>query len=176
MVVAKILTGILMLVAGQKFIWFFIGGMGFWAGYDAALAFFFGMPSWQLIGVGFLCGLLGLALAVFLQGAAVVSAGFVAGVYIFFRVWGFFNFGTTTGLWWVFLMASGAMGSVLLAVFFNPALVIISSLIGAMLVVQCVPAGLSLKSLLFALLFITGVLIQSGRLAAWSPKNSIKGR
>lgn len=167
MVITKILTGIILLVAGQKFFWFFTGIVGFLVGSEIALNFFYGLPYWQGIVAGLACGLLGILLAVFLQSVAVISAGFLAGVYIFLGIWDLYKLGITD-FWGIFLVASGFMGSVFMMVFFNPALIVISSFIGAMLIVQNIPVPPFFKLILLGILFIIGMIIQSNQLSAKS--------
>lgn len=163
MAAVKLLIGILMLAAGEQLFWFFICALGFWVGYEAGAYFIFGLPAWQAVAAGLMCGLVGLVLVLFFQGLALLCAGFLAGIYIFTGLWNYFVPAGTSDLWWMLVVISGILGSVFLAIFFNPALVIISSFIGAMFIVQSIHAGAYLKLLLLALLFIIGILIQYKR-------------
>lgn len=155
----NILLGTVLLAAGQKLFWLFVAAVGFWAGFNITPFLFFGASTWQLMFVGLVGGLLGLLSAIFLQGAAIILTGFMAGTYIFFSITRLLGWGGGY-FWWVFLFLNGIMGSVLLTVFFNPALIVITALTGAMLIVQDIPYDSFLKVILLSCLFVLGLFIQ----------------
>ncbi|HPD61514.1 MAG TPA: hypothetical protein PKV48_07140, partial [Thermodesulfobacteriota bacterium] len=62
--------------------------------------------------------------------------------------------------WWLFFVASGITVSVLLAIFFNPVLIVLTSFIGALLIIQAVPFTPEMKILMFVILVASGILVQ----------------
>src|ERR1044072_5051863 len=79
--VISILLGIALLLAGRKLFWLFVGAAGFVAGLQLATQFWQG-PELLAIIMGLVVGVVFAVLAIFLQGAAIGIAGFLAGGYI----------------------------------------------------------------------------------------------
>jgi hypothetical protein len=115
--------------------------------------------------VAILLGLIGAFLAIFLQKVAVAIGGFVVGGYLAAVLCApLIGSGSTSmespAVWLCFLIG-GILGAVLMMVFFNWALIILSSLQGAHLVIQALPALRHHSPILFLILAVIGIVIQA---------------
>jgi uncharacterized membrane protein len=72
-------AGALLLIAGRRLFWLFVGLVGFFAGLRFAPLFLSGRPEHMSWLVAILFGVLGMFLAIVLQRFTVVLAGFLAG-------------------------------------------------------------------------------------------------
>jgi hypothetical protein len=118
-------------------------------------------PAWVTLVIALGVGLLGALLAYFFEKLAIASAGFLVGVFLASRLATIL--GTQVKGWeWLVMLAGGIIGLILMLVIFEWALILLSSLAGALLVVQ----GLNLAGLVAlitgVLLFIVGVVFQAG--------------
>lgn len=159
-VIIQILLGISVLFLGRKLFWLFVGVTGFIAGALLAELLFRGGSGWLVFIVALACGVLGALLAVVLQRLAIAFSGFLAGGYIsvvLVRHWGWI---THAHPWGPFVIG-GIIGAILLSIIFDPALIVLSSLVGALLIVQ--PLGMSPAhtALLFVLLAAAGMITQT---------------
>jgi hypothetical protein len=154
-----VLLGVIVLIAGRKLFWLFVGAAGFVVGIAVAQRFFGDQPELVLLGIALVTGILGALLAVFLQRLAVGLAGFVAGGYALMVLVDALNlhFGTA-GLWF---LVGGFIGAVLMVALFDWALIILSAVGGAGMVINGLGGVFDLGRLwtvlLFVLLFIIGL-------------------
>ena len=79
MIFFRLILGILMLTAGNRLFWLFLGAVGFISGFDLAEKVMQSQPRDIIIIVALVAGLMGALLAVFLQKIAVLAGGFIAG-------------------------------------------------------------------------------------------------
>ncbi len=159
--IINILTGILFLLVGQRLYWLFIAGLGFLFGFEFSTAFFFGYAHWQKLVISLIFGLLGLVSALFLQGLAIILTGFITGGYLFLNLWKFM--GWEIGWWWILFFISGVVTSILLANFFNPVLILLTSFIGTLLIIQFFPLIPVMKIIFFIAIFAIGIFVQSNQ-------------
>ena len=106
---------------------------------------------------------LGALLALFLQKVAIVLAGFAVGGYLTMVLAAPLLGGTGIqypGAWLCFLIG-GILGAILLFAFFNWALIILSSMHGAQLILRSLVPPHRYFTILFALLAVTGIVIQA---------------
>lgn len=162
MAIVRLLIGGVLLVLGRKLFWFFVGALGFILAFDIATRSLNG-PFWTAILLGAVAGVLGALLAVFLQSVAIWVAGFLAGGYLVFSLMGAFDLG---GGWlpWAGFILGGAVGAGLLGAFFDWALIILTSMSGAWLVMNAIPFEAPLSVLLGIVIFFAGVGVQAGAL------------
>jgi len=164
MLAGRILAGGLLLVLGRKLFWLFVTILGFTTGLTVASRFFQAQPEWLqlVIGIGF--GIVGAILAYFFQEIAIAVAGFMAGGYIALSLISAFagNPGPNSDAFtWVLFFVGGIIGTVLAFMLFDWALIILSSLAGALLVTEGLKMTGPVGWLIAAGLFILGVIIQS---------------
>lgn len=151
------LIGILILALGRRLFWLFVGGAGFVAGLQAAQYYFGLQPAWAAWAAATLLGFIGALLALFFQTLAIGLGGFAAG--------------STIAAYLAILMklkaiplisaAGGIIGAVLLYAAFDWALIVLSSVAGAAIVVQAGNWNPPTGMLLYAVLTAAGVLVQA---------------
>jgi hypothetical protein len=160
--IINILLGIALLLFGRRLFWLFVGAAGFVAGVQLT------QRAWDLVDplaivVGVVVGILFAILAVFLRAIAIGIAGFLAGGSILLGAAAIF--GLDSGAASVILyLVGGILGAILIGVLFDWALITLSSLAGAALIVQAVDIGPDLARVGFFVLTIAGVLIQGAAL------------
>jgi len=160
MILLRILAGIALLLGGRRLFWLFVGLIGFISGIRLASHFFPGQPEWIIFAVALMAGVLGALLALVLQWLAIGLAGFFGGAYILVSLVHISGWGVTRTDW-LFFFIGGILGTILIIVLFDWALIILSSLAGSGLIVETVHADRWVTILLFIVLFIVGVLVQS---------------
>lgn len=156
-----ILLGITILLAGRRLFWLFVGVVGFVVGISLATQVFKSESELTILAIALIAGVLGGLLAVFLQRLAVEVASFVAGGYaaiIFVDLLGL----TTRISSWVPFLVGGILGAILVAALFDWALIILSSLTGAVMLVQAFKVSHIFGLLVFVVLFALGIGIQAG--------------
>lgn len=154
----NLLLGAALLVAGRKLFWLFIGIVGFITGVQLAARFWDG-PEWTAIVIGIVVGLLFALLAVFIEALAIGIAGFLVGGFVLTTFTNMLGF-TDGLLFWLFFAIGGMVGLLLVMFLFDWALIVLSSLAGASLVVQALFAEGGPGSLVFIGLFLLGLIIQ----------------
>ena len=133
----NILVGIILLTLGRKLFWLFVGFIGFAVGFDYASSVLNLQSQLLLIGLAALTGIVGAVLAVFFQKIAVGLAGFAGGGYIALNLINLMGVRLDQLIWLPYLVG-GIIGMLLLFFIFDWALIIISSLTGATMIVQAV--------------------------------------
>jgi hypothetical protein len=158
--VVSLLVGLSLLIFGRKLFWLVGAAIGFLVGMSVARHFFDGSPETLYLIVAIGAGLLGALLALFLQRVTIWIAGFLAGG--FFLVNLIEKFGVDTVQFpWVAFLIGGVIGGILVAMLFDWALILVSSLTGAFLVTHALDLGKAGGSLLVLLLFVGGIMIQA---------------
>ncbi|HEY6074651.1 MAG TPA: hypothetical protein VIV15_15020 [Anaerolineales bacterium] len=156
------ILGVGLLLAGRKLFWLFVGAAGFVLGAQIVIRSFHG-PEWLGLVIGIVVGLLFAGLAVFLRAAAIGIAGFIAGASILVSLVELFRI-NVGGMAWLVYLVGGVIGIILVSLLFNWALITLSSLGGAALIVrELMDAGVlqtALASVVFFVLVILGVVIQ----------------
>ena len=151
-------AGVVLLVAGRRLYWLLVGLVGFVVGFSLATEFLHG-PDWLLLAAGIGAGLLAAGLAVFFQKIAIGIAGFLIGGLAVLWWAGQTGWGE---VWWVWALAivAGILGSALTRTAFEIGLVVLSSILGATLVLEALQRPADQVSPLLVLLVIAGVVIQ----------------
>jgi hypothetical protein len=157
--IAQLVIGVLLLIFGRKVFWFFLGGIGFLAGMTLATKFFGGESTSVLLIIGLIGGLLGAAIAVFIQKIATAVAGFVGGGmlgYVGAHMIGF----QTEQFPWIPVLVCGVLGILFATFLFKWALTVLSSVVGAFMIVNAFDLPVALSTLLVIALAILGIIIQ----------------
>jgi hypothetical protein len=160
----NVILGGALLVTGRKLFWLFVGALGFITGMQLTARFWHG-PEGLAIILGLVVGLVFAGLAVFLQTIAIAIAGFLAGGYILSMLVSMLGLQTTT-LTWIVYIVGGILGVILVSYLFDWAVITLSSMAGASLVVQALLSGRAASGLVFTILFIAGIVIQGSMLRA----------
>jgi hypothetical protein len=156
------ILGAILLIAGRKIFWLMVGVIGFIAGVQVATRFFHGSEITLLI-AGLVLGIIFAGLAFFVEWLAIGLAGFLGGGYILLSLAGLFGFDKGIIAIIVFVVG-GMIGAALIAVLLDWALISISSLAGASLIVEAFHLRSATAGLIFFILVIIGVAIQGSAL------------
>lgn len=162
--VLTLVAGTVLLAGGRRVYWLLVGLVGFVLGFALAGELLEG-PPWLILGAGLAAGLLASVLAVFFQKVMLAVAGFLIGGLTVIWWSGEMGWGEPWWVWGLALLA-GAVGAALTRAVFEVALVLLSSVFGATLVLEALHRPTHQMSLLFVVLVTAGVVVQflsSGR-------------
>lgn len=155
----NLVLGGALLIAGRKLFWLFVGAAGFVTGIQLATRFWQG-PDLLAILVGLVVGVIFALLAIFLQALVIGIAGFLIGGYVLTVLAAMLGIDVAGVTTWIVYLIGGIIGLILVSFLFDWALITLSSLAGASLIIQAfAPQGTG-SGILFFILFILGVLIQ----------------
>lgn len=129
--------GIMILFIGRKLFWLFVGSIGLLAGLTYAEMFLGPRDDIVILGVALLIGVLFATCAFLLKQIAVGLSGFLVGAYLTLHLVKTMGFGETQFVWLICLVG-GILGIVLLTFLFDWAVILLSSLLGSVLVIQSV--------------------------------------
>ncbi len=159
-IILQVILGISVLLLGRRLFWLFVGVVGFVAGALLADFFFRGNSAWVVFIFAAVAGLLGALVAVLLQRLSIAVSGFLAGGYVSAVILYHRGLGTDVHFWIPFLVG-GIIGALLLSIIFDPALIVLSSLVGSALIAQPLHVSPPHKGLIFFLLAATGMITQT---------------
>ena len=159
--IVGVLIGIAILFFGRKLFWLCVAAVGFALGVEIAPHIIQEPSSILGLMVALVLGLVGALLALFLQKVAIAVLGFLAGGYLAGAIAAAFFIHSAQHYTIIFLVG-GVIGAILLLTVFNWALIVVSSLIGAHLIVfqgvkTLPPTG---STLVFVGLAVIGILVQ----------------
>jgi hypothetical protein len=160
-----IIGGVLLLITGRKLYWLFVAIVGFIVGLTLSMTYLELDPIWVywLIAIG--CGVLSGFLAIALQRLMVGAAGFITGGYALVFILDLI--GIELGdIRWLFYLVGGVIGAVLVLVVFEYALIVLSSVAGAMLISRSFNFPPGLATAAFLALVLLGFLMQWAGLRA----------
>jgi hypothetical protein len=152
--------GIILLLAGRNVFWFLVGCVGFMIGLRLAVHFI--PPDNHILApvIGLVCGIACALLVVFIKKIAIGLAGFFIGAFITLQFSQLFGIEQIDKLW-IFPLIGGVIGIVLFSLLYNLALVLFSSCVGAIMILESVRFKPATFSFLFIILIIIGILIQT---------------
>ena len=131
--IAEIIAGFLELLFGRRLFWLFVAIGGFLIGWFLAPAIFHSMVTWERIVIGIVLGLIFALLATWFTRFMVAAAGFFlfgAVAVVLVRYLGAHAPSGSTAFWVAYVIG-GLVGAVLLSLFFDWALIILTSVAGA---------------------------------------------
>jgi hypothetical protein len=158
-----LLLGLLLLLLGRRLFWLFVAISGFLAGVEAAPYFLPHQTELFMLAVALLLGVIGALLALFLQKAAIALGGFAVGGYLAMVLCAplLGGGGIERPGAWLFFLIGGILGAILLFVFFNWALIILSSGYGAHLILRAIAPPHRYFTILLIILALVGIVIQA---------------
>ncbi len=172
--IIRFLAGLGLLTLGRKLFWLFVAAIGFEFGFLLAERFLQRRTATDdliVFGVALVVGIIAALLAIFLQKLAIYIGGFLAGGSFAVNALQLLGIGgprvENLILVGVFVIG-GIIGVILVAIVFDWALIVLSSLAGAGMIATVVAAsglGLALAGIAFVALFIAGVVIQAMMMA-----------
>jgi hypothetical protein len=163
MAILNVLIGIGLVFFGRRAFWLFVAAAGFVAGLSLANQLFQG-PEWVGLVVGLGIGLLAALLAVVVQRFAIGLAGFLVGGYIALQVLPALNIETGWSATVLTFIIGGVIGLILIGMFLDWALIALSTLAGAALVVDALNLDGGLALIVFVILVAVGVVFQAREL------------
>lgn len=157
----RLLVGILLLIFGRSLFWLFVAAIGFLAGASFVAQALPGQPEWIILVVALAVGIGGALLALVVPAAIGVVTGFVAGGYLALTLLELF--GASLGeLTWLPFLVGGLAGAVIVLLLFDWAVIGLSSLAGAVTIVNVLGLqGLS-AIVVATVLFLIGIALQTG--------------
>ena len=157
--IVSILLGIVVLIAGRKLFWLTVAAVGFVIGLLLAFTFLENQPAWVTVIVALVVGGVGAILAIFLQKVAVSIAGFLMGGYV--AIWLLRLFEVNLNEWEILVfIIVGIIGAILVSYLFEFALIGLSALLGAAMIVQGTNFRPEIALILFIGLVIIGTIVQ----------------
>lgn len=157
---AQLAVGLLLLFFGRKLFWVFVGAFGFLAGVQIAAQMARAQPEWLLLLIAVGLGIVGAVLAIVLQRVAVAVAGWFAGGWLAVRLVLALGWQGDSTLWIAFLIGA-ILAAILVSLLFDWALIVLSALTGAVLVVEALPWGRPITAVVAVVLFALGALAQA---------------
>ncbi len=158
------LVGLAVLTMGRKLFWLAVAAIGFVFGLALGMQLTNGQAGWLVLMVALLGGVIGAVLAIWLQKIAAGIAGFLLGGYLAVWLAEILNFGPNMWTWLIFIVG-GIIGIILVLSLIEVALIGVTALIGAALMVQVFNLTLAVAGILFIALVIVGIVIQTKTLA-----------
>lgn len=153
--------GAALLLAGRRIFWLVVGVVGFFFGFDLASRVL-GLDSEGLgLVIGVFAGILGVIFAIFLQKFAIGLAGFLIGGYLALTLLNA-DPGHLTGTDLGAFILGGVVCAFLAVWLFEIALILLSSVAGAVLVSQNLALDPGSATLAFGLLLVLGIAVQAG--------------
>ncbi len=154
--IVAIAAGTLLLVAGRKFFWLFIAITGFFVGAELAHDLFANQPRWVVWVFAAGTGIIGAVLAMLFQRVAFALAGFYAGGYLAIFVVQWFGWGVLD----LTILVGGVIGAVLATLVMDWAIIVLSSFVGAGLIVASLGLDSLQGAILAGVLAAVGILVQ----------------
>ena len=168
MTILSILLGLILLAFGHKLFWLLVGALGFVAGMTIATRYFHNYPDSHLL-IAFAVAAVGALLAIFLQKVAVGVAGFVGGGYLALTLAERFGWAAAASTPWLPFVIGGVLGALLAGMVFKWALIVLTSVAGAVFIVQPFNLGGDTMLIAIGLLSIGGIAFQAGALTKKPP-------
>ncbi len=158
--VLSIIAGLSLVFFGRRIFWVFVGMIGFIAGMHLAPMIAPDQPQWVILVIGIVCGIVGAVLAILLQRVAVAIAGWSAGGILASRLAAEFGL-TDPTISWVAFVIGAVIAAVIISLLFDWALIVLTTLSGALLVCDGLAFPPMVEWMIGAVLVIVGILVQA---------------
>ncbi len=159
--VFRVILGILLLICGRSLFWLFVAAIGFLAGASFVQQALPGQPEWVVLVVGLAVGIVGALLALVVPTVIGVVTGFVAGGYLALGLLELFGI-NLGGLAWLPFLVGGLAGAIIVLLLFDWAVIGLSSLAGAVTIVNVLALHGLAAIVVTAVLFFIGIALQTG--------------
>ena len=154
------LLGVAILTLGRKLFWLATAVAGFILGLGFTTQFFTQFPDWVVLIIAIGVGIVAAFLAVVVQKVAVGLVGLILGGYTLTALVGIF--GLNLGEWgWIVFIIGAIIGVILALSLLEVALIILSALAGAVLIVQAFNFTPLISGIIFVVLLAIGITIQA---------------
>ncbi len=153
--------GAVLLLFGRRAFWIFVAAAGFVAGLTFATHYMAGQPELVILLIAVVAGIIGAGLAIMLEWLAILIAGFLTGGYVATTLAVSLGLALASGNWVIYI-AGGIIGVILVAALFDWAIIILSALFGANIIVTSLSIPSTLHWVIFLGLIIVGIIVQAG--------------
>jgi uncharacterized membrane protein len=160
MAAAKLLAGLCALLLGRRFFWLLVGIGGFVLGAEIATRLFREQPHFVVLLTAVAGGVIGAVLAQRMQQLMIGVVGFIAGSYIGAELL-LAAMPYPGRMIWFALFIGGLSGALLAVTIFDWTIIILSSVLGAELIVDALSPTMPVTSLALLGLVALGVVIQA---------------
>jgi hypothetical protein len=154
------IIGLVVLLFGRKLFWLCVAAVGFAAGVELAPHLVQEPTAVLQLSIAIVLGFVGALLALLLQKVAVGIVGFAAGGRLAVGIAASF-FVAYADYYWLTFIIGGILGALLLLALFDWALIFVSALIGAHLLVRAFVLPQSGATILLLVLAALGVAVQA---------------
>lgn len=161
-VALQVALAVSLLMLGRRLYWLFVAVVGFVVTLGLVTEYIDPEPNWVTLALSVGIGLFGALLAVFLQKLAVALAGFGAAAYLAYEVAGRMLLDVNAAT--VAALVAGVLGALFASLLFDWALILLSSLAGAVLLVDSFVLDDTLALVVTAVVAVAGVAIQANML------------
>jgi hypothetical protein len=158
-----LLVGAAILLLGRKLFWLFVAAVGFALGAEIAPRIIHQPAPLITLAIAVGLGIFGALIAVLVQKFAIAASGFLAGGWLAIGLYAFFA-GHVKNVEIVFVVG-GILGAILLLFLFDWVLIFFSSVVGARLIAMTIALSQSGRMILFILLVVAGIAVQSRMLS-----------
>lgn len=158
--IVSVALGAIILLFGRKLFWLFVAAVGFAAGVKIAPQLVHEPTPLLALSVALVFGFVGALLALFLQKIAVAVGGFLAGGQLAVALAAAF-YAQHAGHHFLIFLIGGIVGAILLLALFNWALIVLSAVVGAHLVLGAFTLPREGLAIAFAVLALVGIIAQT---------------
>ena len=158
--ILSVLLGAVVLFFGRKIFWLCVAAVGFAAGMEVAPQLIHEPTQVLQLSIAIVFGFIGALLALFLQKIAIAIAGFLAGGKLAVGLMATFVVESANHYWITFIIG-GIVGTILLLMLFDWALIVMSSVVGAYLIGHTIVLPQTGATILFIGLAVVGILVQA---------------
>ncbi len=155
-----LMVGIIFLTSGRKLFWLFVACVGFVIGFEYGGNLTGIKDPWGILILAFGTGVAGAFLAIFIQGFAICAAGFLIGGFAAINLLELTGYLSHQYFLPAFI-AGGLIGLVLMVSLFDYALIFLSSIAGAFMIVHIIYMTPPVKTLVFLILAMSGAVFQA---------------
>ncbi len=168
--ILSLILGISLLFFGRRLFWLFVGVAGFIAGLTITPELVTSQSELVILFIAIIFGIIGALLAVFLEGLAILIAGFLAGGYLATTL--LVSLGVSSSADpTISYIIGGVIGLLLVAVLFDWAIIILSALLGAEIIMPFLHINESMHWEFFIVLVIVGIAVQA---SIWHRRYPVK--
>jgi hypothetical protein len=166
----SLILGISLLFFGRRLFWLFVGVAGFIAGLTLAPQMIGSQSELVILFIAIIFGIIGAFLAIFLEGLAILIAGFLAGGYLMTTL--VVSLGASVSADpSISYIIGGIIGLLLVAIFFGWAIIILSALMGTEIIMPVLHINESIHWVIFIVLVVVGIAVQA---SIWNRRYPVK--
>ena len=168
--IIPLIFGGAILLFGRVLYWLFVGVVAYFLGLELANNFLSGEQGMIML-IAIISGIIGIALALVARYMAVGLAGFLVGGFLFFQITVVSDFDAGEFGWLIFVVG-GVLGVMMVGFLSEWAVIILSSFMGAFLVLNELQVDESLQIWVYLGLVAVGMIVQGIFLWARKPEHS----